>query len=141
MSITTDESRDADALNGNALHLLRTGLVTAMLIVSSDAWALRCGSRLILEGMTEERVVELCGEPESVRELGFVLRPYILKLPAGGFGSRATRRVFSGFHQELAVKEMLFNFGPHKLMRVMRFEGGLLTSIKTAGYGHRERAK
>ena len=120
-------------------NLLRTGLLLALLIACSDAWALRCGNRLVLEGMTEERVVELCGEPHSVRQLGYVLRPYILKVPAGGFGSRATRRVYSGFHQELAVKEMLFNFGPHRLMRMMRFEGGLLRSIDTAGYGYIKR--
>jgi hypothetical protein len=34
---------------------------------------------------------------------------------------------------------MLFNFGPHKLMRVIRFEGGRLTSIDTAGYGYRDK--
>jgi len=123
----------------NALNLIRTCLVVVLLGACSDAWALRCSNRLVLEGMTEARVIELCGEPEFVRWLGYMLRPYILKIPAGGFGSRATRRVHSGFYQELAVKELLFNFGPHKLMRVMRFEGGLLTSIETDGYGHRER--
>ena len=123
------------------LSLLRTWLVMALLVTCGDAWALRCGNRLVKEGMTEDRVVELCGEPESIRNLGYVLRPYIMKVPAGGFGSRATRRVYSGFHQELAVKELLFNFGPHRLMRVMRFEGGRLASIDTAGYGHRERDK
>jgi len=34
---------------------------------------------------------------------------------------------------------MVFNFGPHKLIRILRFEGGLLTSIKTAGYGYHEK--
>lgn len=128
-------------MSWSALNLIRTCLVVALLAVCSDAWALRCGNRLIKEGMTETRVMELCGEPESVRRLGYVLRPYILKIPAGGFGSRATRRVYAGFHQELVVTEMLFNFGPHKLMRMMRFEGGLLTSIETNGYGHRERGQ
>lgn len=109
------------------------------LALCSDAWALRCGSRLVKEGMYETEVIALCGEPWSVRELGYVLRPYILKQPVGILGSHATRRVWSGFHQELAVRELLFNFGPHKLMRVMRFEGGRLTSVDTAGYGHHPR--
>lgn len=87
--------------------------------------------------MSDTRVIQLCGEPFSTRYLGYVLRPYVVKRPAGLSGLRSTRHVYAGFHQELAVTEMLFNFGPRKLMRLMRFEGGLLTSIETAGYGHR----
>jgi hypothetical protein len=128
-------------MNISVLDLFRLGIVPMLLIACNDAWALRCDNRLVQEGMQEERVIELCGEPESVRHLGYVMRPYIMKVPAGGFGSHATRRVYSGFHEELAVKEMLFNFGPHKLMRIIRFEGGRLTTINTAGYGHREKNK
>lgn len=112
---------------------------TALLAMADNAWALRCGSRIIKEDMHESVVIALCGEPQSVRKLGYVLRPYIIKRPAGSFGHRSTGRVYGGYHQELAVKEMLFNFGPRKLMRVIRFEGGYLTSIDTAGYGYREK--
>lgn len=111
------------------------------LLASSDAWALRCSSKLVKEGMHESRVIDLCGEPASVRRLGYVLRPYIIKQPAGSPGSHAVRRVYGGFHQELAVTEMLFNFGPHKLMRLIRFEGGLVTTIDTVGYGYREQRR
>ena len=121
-----------------ASSLIRSAAICfTLLILCDDAWALRCGTRLIKEGMPESRVIALCGEPESVRQLGYILRPYIVKVPAGSIGIRSTRRVYGGYHQEFAVKEMLFNFGPHKLMRVIRFEGGRLTSIETAGYGHR----
>ena len=108
----------------------------AGLFASADAWALRCGSKLVKEGMDEQRVIELCGEPAAVTDLGYVFRPYIVKVPAGDFGSRAVRRVYGGYHQELAVRELRFNFGPHRLMRVIRFEGGRVVSIKTAGYGY-----
>lgn len=116
-------------------------LATALLLGCDNAWALRCGSRLVKVGMHEAQVIELCGEPVSVRRLGYVLRPYILKRPAGKPGLHQTRRIYGGYHQELAVQEMLFNFGPHKLMRVLRFEGGALTSIETAGYGHHPETK
>jgi len=36
------------------------------------------------------------------------------------------------------VTELVYNFGPRKLMRKLRFEGGLLTSIETIGYGYRD---
>jgi len=109
------------------------------LLMAADAWALRCGNRIVQEGMTDVEVIELCGEPHSERQLGFILRPYIVRRPAGINGIRSTRRSYGGFHQELAVTEMLFNFGPRKLMRRMRFEGGRLTYIETAGYGHRDK--
>ena len=114
-------------------------LALALLLVTDSAWALRCGNRIVREGMHEAEIVDLCGEPTTVRQLGFVIRPYIIKVPAGGFGSHGTQRVYGGYHQELEVRELLFNFGPHKLMRVMRFEGGRLVSIETAGYGYREK--
>ena len=114
-------------------------LGVSSVLASNDAWALRCGNKLIKIGMPETRVIELCGEPAAVHDLGFVLRPYIIKVPAGDFGIRGTRRVYGGYHQELLVRELVFNFGPHRLMRTMRFEGGRLRSIETAGYGYLEK--
>lgn len=111
------------------------------LLFACDAWALRCGNRLVKDGMLESRVIALCGEPVSTRTLGYVLRPYIVRRPAGKSSLSGTRHVYGGFHQELLVKEMLFNFGPRKLMRLIRFEGGRLASIETAGYGHRPEEK
>jgi hypothetical protein len=115
---------------------LSAGCVFA--VQSNPSWALRCGSRLVQEGMHESRVIELCGEPVSTRHLGYVLRPYIIKVPAGISVAHGTRHIYGGYHEELDVREMLFNFGPHKLMRLIRFEGGRLTEIRTEGYGHRK---
>lgn len=109
------------------------------LLVCEPAHALRCGTRLVKDGMLETHVIEICGEPAARRNLGYVLRPYILKVPAGKFGMHATQRVYGGYHEELQVTELVFNFGPRKLMRILRFEGSRLTSIETAGYGYREK--
>ena len=113
--------------------------VLLLLLTSESAFALRCGSRLVKEGMHETEVIRLCGEPVSVKHLGFVLRPYVHRRPYGTLGSHSTQRVYAGFHQEVAVKEMLFNFGPHRLMRVIRLEGDRVVSIDTAGYGYRSK--
>lgn len=109
------------------------------LLASHPAQALRCGQRLVTEGMVETQVIELCGEPVARRHLGYVLRPYFLRVPTGTAGMRATRQIYGGYHEELPVTELTFNFGPRKLMRVLRFEGGRLSSIRTAGYGYREK--
>ena len=127
------------SITGRLTALVATAII--LLLQSDDAWALRCGSRLVKEGMHESEVILICGEPESVRRLGYVLRPVVVKRPAGIAGFRTTKRVYGGFHQELAVTEMLYNFGPNRLMRVLTFEGGLLTSIDTAGYGHRRKRR
>ena len=116
--------------------IARTVVACCALLLATDALAFRCGNRLIKEGMPEARVIDLCGEPVSTRHLGYVLRPYIIKRPAGNSVRGGMRHVYGGFHEELMVTEMLFNFGPRKLMRRVRFEGGLLVSIETAGYGH-----
>ena len=115
------------------------GIACLMLLLSDAALALRCGNRIIKDGMYESRVIELCGEPVHVRQTGNILRPYIVKVPAGISVSHGMRHVYGGYHYEVDVTEMLFNFGPHKLMRLIRFEGGRAASIRTAGYGYREK--
>ncbi len=121
-------------------RILPSLLATLVLtLVSEAAQALRCGQRLVREGMYESQVIALCGEPVAKRYLGYVLRPYVLKLPARTFGMRSTRRVYGGYDEEILVTELTFNFGPQKLMRILRFEGGQLTSIRTAGHGYREK--
>jgi hypothetical protein len=72
--------------------------VCIFMLMSDPAHALRCGSRLVKDGMHESQVVEICGEPVARRHLGYVLRPYILKRPAGSFGTHSTRHVYGGFH-------------------------------------------
>jgi len=114
-------------------------LLGLVLLGSESAWALRCGHRLVLEGMHESLVISLCGDPVATRQLGYVIRPYVVARPAGTGHLHVTRHVYSGYYQEISVTEMVFNFGPHKLMRIIRFEGGQLASIKTAGYGYIEK--
>ena len=106
-----------------------------LLMFSDPSYALRCGHRIVKEGMHEVEVRRICGEPVSVRHFGFVLRSYHhTRQPYTG----GVEMYFGGnrFHQELAVTELLYNFGPRKLMRRMRFEGDRLTLIETAGYGY-----
>jgi len=117
--------------------IITLGIASVLLLSSNAAWALRCGNKLVKQDMHESRVIELCGKPVSTRPLGYILRPYIIKQRVGISVSQGMRHVYGGYHQELDVKEMLFNFGPHKLMRLMRFEGGRLREIRTAGYGYR----
>lgn len=111
-----------------------------LLILSVPSHALRCGSKLVKEGMLEEQVTLICGEPVSVRSLGLVVRYYD---PFEGRHGLMVSHYYRdyGVQREMLATEMLFNFGPHKLMRKLRFEGGRLVSIETAGYGYHEKSE
>jgi len=119
-------------------NLLLAPLLCGTLLAASDpAHALRCGSKLVLEGMLEQEVIEHCGEPTSVRHLGYVIRSY----------HPLSRRYLSGseiyryghdYYQEVPVTVFIYNFGPRKLMRRLRFEDGKLTDIETLGSGYLE---
>ncbi len=111
-------------------------LAATALLATDPAHALRCGSRLVKDGMHESEVKAICGQPVSERRLGYVLRSYIDR----SHRLSTTRYYgYGGYYREVLVTELIFNFGPRKLMRKMRFEGGILTSIETIGYGYRKK--
>jgi hypothetical protein len=114
-------------------------LLSGALLASAPAHALRCGDKVVREGMLEVEVLEHCGEPTAVRERGFVLRAYtpreMLRLP----DAEGVRFGPGNFYQHLLVTEYIYNFGPRRLVRKLRFEGGQLTDIETLGYGWLEK--
>lgn len=113
-------------------------LVGALLLASAPAHALRCGSKLVLEGMLESEVLAHCGEPAAVRDLGYIVRsfhPLGHRTPHGGVLFRYGP---GNYFQEVLVTEYIYNFGPRKLMRRLRFEGGVLADVETLGYGYIE---
>lgn len=113
-------------------------LLLGALLASDPAHALRCNGKLVLEGMLDFEVIELCGEPTAVRERGFVVQAYtpfeILRIP----DAEGVRFGPGNFYQHLLVTEYIYNFGPGRLMRKLRFEGGELKDIETLGYGYLE---
>lgn len=86
---------------------------------------MRCGTRLIAPGDHESKLLEFCGEPMSVQSR------YGHRLYLGD-----TRRGFvPGFFEEVVVEEWTYNFGPTRLMRVVRIEDGFVAEITRLGYG------
>jgi len=118
-----------------------TLLASALFLASGPAHALRCGSKLILQGMLETEVLAHCGEPAAVRDLGYVVRsfhPLAHRAPPGGVLFRYGP---GNYYQEVLVTEFIYNFGPRKLMRRLRFEGGVLDDVETLGYGYIEKER
>lgn len=113
-------------------------LSAILVLASQPAHALRCGNKLVKQGMYEFQVIAICGEPVVTRQLGFVMRSYRHPKDRLGSGVEVYYPGY-GFREDLLVTEMFYNFGPHKLMRRLRFEGGRLKRIDTAGYGYLEK--
>jgi hypothetical protein len=113
--------------------------VALLLLLAADpAEAFRCGSRIVKEDMHEAQVRRACGAPTTMRHIGRTLRN--VDIPVERHQGGWTTRHFPGygFTQEVIVTEYVYNFGPRKLMRRLVFEGGVLVSIESLGYGYRE---
>ena len=109
--------------------------------LSSPALALRCGSKIVSNGDHQAKILNMCGEPAAVKYYNI----YRSGIPASR--TLSTERhagrddeliVHNRSVVEVVVEEWTYNFGPRKLMRVIRFENGFVTSIKRLGYGYRD---
>jgi hypothetical protein len=101
------------------------------LMAASPAFAdgFRCGTKLVLEGATRSEVAAKCGEPTEVITMRSIFRRPVIWTSG--------RPYFIGEDAiEVPVESWLYNLGPNKLMRRIRFEGGVITEIETLGYGY-----
>jgi hypothetical protein len=111
-----------------------------MLLLPESAQAFRCGSKLVKEGMHEAQVVAVCGEPTTRRDLGVAVRYYdyrYYRKTSPGWSSYKSPG-YGHLASEVIITEYTYNFGPRKLMRRLVFEGGILETIETIGYGYIE---
>jgi hypothetical protein len=106
-------------------------LLVVGFLACSPAFAdsMRCGTRLVSEGDSRAEVAAQCGEPTDVVEQRSVFRRPVV----WGYG----RPIYVGQDfVEVPVEIWLYNLGPNKLMRRLRFEGGYVVEIETLGYGY-----
>ena len=111
----------------------------ALALATTPAYAFRCGNKIVTKDMHEAQVLRACGVPTTMRNIGRTLRSINIPIESH-YGGGLTARNFPGygFTQEVVITEYVYNFGPHRLMRRLLFEGGVLVSIETLGYGYRE---
>lgn len=116
-------------------------LAALLLLAGSPAEAFRCNSKIINDGMHEQQVLSICGEPATKRHLGYAVRSFNYgwrRIYPGG----VRESYYPGYGQlseEVIITEYVYNFGPRKLMRRLIFEGGVLVRIETIGYGYIEK--
>jgi len=116
------------------------GCMLAALFFANPAEAFRCGSKLVKDGMHEAQVTAICGKPTTKRDLGVAVRYYDYRyFREASPGGPLYRTPGSGnFASEVVITEYVYNFGPRKLMRRLLFEGGVLVTIESIGYGYIE---
>ena len=111
------------------MHLgLRLAVIVAALgaVAGARADSMRCGSRLVSEEDSIEKVIDLCGEP-SERS-----RTWIVRQPR--FELHGNEYTFPG-EEEVPVDVLIYDLGPNKLVRKLRFVAGELESVETLGHG------
>ncbi len=102
----------------------------AALLLSATAAesALRCGTRLITEGDRKIEVLKSCGEPTLVEHHAAIGRT----VPRIGSHGRVSGTVLTPSSMEIWT----YNFGPRRLMQVIRFNHGRVIEIISLGHGY-----
>lgn len=103
--------------------------ILSLSLVTSSAYALRCGTDLVLVGDRAHEVREHCGEPVSVIATTDEVTTFASVGRYGRYGTAVTRSI--------AVETWLYDFGPTRFMEELRFENGVLVRMTTLGYGTR----
>jgi hypothetical protein len=103
------------------------GILSGLLIASgASADSVRCGSKVITEGDTIEKVREYCGEPTETQ------RTWMTRQPRFEYGGQEIP--FEG-SEDVPVDLWTYDFGPNKLVRRIRFIAGKVDSIETREHG------
>src|SRR5690349_23447910 len=84
------------------------------LLACSPAFAFRCGSKIVTEGDSRAEVSAKCGEPVDVIQLRSVYRRPVI-------WSHGRPYYIGEDFMEVPVEACVYNLGPNKLMRRVRF--------------------
>jgi Protein of unknown function (DUF2845) len=115
-------------MNVDSGKLLPLATLVGLVAASTPAEAMRCGHRLIREGVRADELLRYCGQPLSV-ESRYAERPY-------GFTRGGV--YLPGFFEEVRIEEWTYNFGPRRFMRVVTLENGVVSDVRELGYGFLE---
>ena len=105
-------------------------LLPLLLLVAAQAQAeaMRCGNKLVYEGDVAPLVEDRCGKPVHIS------RSTILRIPTVWIHGRPYQ--LSTEEVAIPVETWVYNFGPRKFMRKLRFEDGVLVDIEVLEYGY-----
>jgi hypothetical protein len=103
-------------------------LATLFFAGAAGADSFRCGTRLVTDGDSADKVEALCGPPTDIQ------RREILQRPVRWYRGRPYYTSFEPI--PIPVEYWTYNLGPSKLMRRLKFEDGLLVDVETLNHGY-----
>lgn len=109
------------------------GLLLLLAATVAPAESFRCGTKLVTAGETRSAVVAKCGEPAEIERRSVLRQPVVwLRGRPYTVGSDLV---------EIPVELWIYNLGPSKFMRRVKFEDGIVVDVETLGYGYYESAR
>jgi hypothetical protein len=129
-------------MHNRSQHALTAITLIIALLSATNAWAMRCGNQLVNKGDSQASVLKYCGEPVQKSER-YVLRSGTYPSQKSGININDEslisndRRYIYG-RSEVLLEEWIYNFGPSKFMRLVRFANGIVEDVQTLEYGYRE---
>jgi hypothetical protein len=106
-------------------------LATAVAVLYAQGAAadsFRCGTRLVSDGDSTDKVAALCGPPSSIQ------RREVLQRPIRWYSGRPYYTSYEPV--PIPIEYWIYNLGPNKLMRRLKFEDGLLVDVETLSHGY-----
>lgn len=113
-----------------------------LLVVSMPAQALRCDHDLVPDRASFSEVSRICGPPTDARQwIEYRVVPVVQYHSPSSQGRRHSNQDHSSTYIKpivipVNVEEWTYNFGPTRLIHVLRFEKGQLKSVETSGRGY-----
>ncbi|MBL8199431.1 MAG: DUF2845 domain-containing protein [Chromatiales bacterium] len=127
---------------GLAARPLIAVALSLLALAATPALAFRCGNRIVSEGDHYSKVLKICGEPTGVQERVIyregVTRPRFRVDGPNGLRYDEEVLQYDRSYVEVLVEEWTYNFGPSRLMQLVRFENGFVVEVDQLGYGYRE---
>jgi len=125
------------------MHLSHTTIAAAVVLLSSlltstDVWAMRCGTQLIVKGNSQAKVLKYCGEPVTKSFRYGLRRGTYPKRGEDGEWIENERNYDYYGRTEVLIEDWVYNLGPNKFMRMIQFTNGIVEKIETLEYGYRE---
>lgn len=100
---------------------------------TGSADSFRCGGKLINTGDRTIDVISKCGPPDWKDEH---IEKRLERVYNDPYHRDQDYREPVAAVVEVRVEEWYYNSGPHRFIRILRFENGTLVSIETGGYGY-----
>jgi hypothetical protein len=116
------------------IRTLSALLLVSWFVVPSWSWAMRCQGRVVSVGDKSYEVLAKCGPPS------YVERRYEdrLEVSRGGlyiYDPVERRYSRPWVVEHVLIEEWTYNFGPHDLLYHLKFENGVLETIRTGPHG------